>query len=92
MLPNRTSSRPEPTLTSPISSSPRLKLTDTYPRETAVPSLPFPHLFVHIWAIDGGIQQENVSGGYCLSDIAMVMEVTTVSKGDRLAQGEAQQS
>lgn len=40
----------------------------------------------------GTKKKKNVSGGYWLSDIAMVMEVTTVSKGDRLAHGVSQRS
>lgn len=52
----------------------------------------FSSSFVHIWVIDGEVQKKNVSGGYPLSNIAMVMEVTSLSKGDPLAQGASQQS
>lgn len=80
-------------LTSPIIWPSRLKLTDTYPRENTALSLPFPHLlFMSGLSRQRSRKKKNVSGGYWLSDIAMVMEVTTVSKGDRLAHGMSQQS
>lgn len=72
----------EPALTSPISPLSRLKLTDTHPKENTAAS--HSSSFVHAWAFDRRVQK-NVSNGYWLSAITMVMEATTISKSDLLA-------
>lgn len=74
-------SRPRPALNSSISSTPRPKLSDTYPRENATPR---PSLLSFLFI---SVCRKIVSSGYWVSDVGGEMEVTSLSEGSWLEWG-----